>query len=75
MSEFASVGGNANIPVKAGKAAKLMGICRATFYEALKSPRFPQGTRIGRTRLWLPSDLHGWLRANVGKELKIGDKR
>ena len=48
--------------VRAREAAKLLGIGRSSFYLQLNADSsFPQGTKIGRSRVWLVSDLFIWL--------------
>jgi predicted DNA-binding transcriptional regulator AlpA len=47
--------------IRVNDAAKLVGISRSTFYLQLKNPRFPQGCKLGRARVWLPTELIGWL--------------
>jgi predicted DNA-binding transcriptional regulator AlpA len=59
-----------NKAVRAREAAQLLSVSRATFYLLLKNRRFPQGTRLGRCRVWLPSDLIGWLQMN-----RLGSKK
>ena len=59
-----------NKAVRAREAAKLLSVSRASIYILLKNRRFPQGTRLGRCRVWLPSDLIGWLQKN-----RLGSKK
>jgi predicted DNA-binding transcriptional regulator AlpA len=48
--------------IRAVEAAKLLGLSRSAFYLLLKNPKFPQGCKLGRARVWLPIDLIEYLR-------------
>ncbi len=52
--------------IRAGEAARLLGLSRSSFYLQLKNPRFPQGCKLGRARVWLPTDLFGWIQKKSG---------
>jgi predicted DNA-binding transcriptional regulator AlpA len=55
--------------IRVRDAAKLLGLSRSAFYLQLKNPRFPQGCKLGRARVWLPTDLFAWVqqKSNKGK--------
>jgi predicted DNA-binding transcriptional regulator AlpA len=49
--------------VRAKEAASILGIGRSTFFVLMRTePGFPKGANLGRTRVWLISDLFAWLR-------------
>lgn len=47
--------------IRAKDAARLLGISRSAFYLQLRNPKFPQGAKLGRARVWLPTDLFAWI--------------
>jgi predicted DNA-binding transcriptional regulator AlpA len=47
--------------IRAVEAARLLGLSRSAFYLQLKNPKFPQGCKLGRARVWLPTDLFNWI--------------
>jgi len=53
--------------VRYKEAAAILGISRSTLFVLMNSdPTFPRGAKLGRSRVWLLSDLFAWLR-NQGK--------
>ena len=53
--------------VRSKEAAAILGISRSTLFVLMNSdPTFPRGAKLGRSRVWLISDLFAWLR-NQGK--------
>jgi predicted DNA-binding transcriptional regulator AlpA len=55
------------------EAAQILGISRALFYVLLaREKSFPRGCKLGRRRVWLVSDLFGFLekrsQQNGGRE-------
>jgi len=53
--------------VRAKEAAAILGLGRTSFYSLIKTiPDFPQGARLGGSRLWLVSDLLTWVRRQSG---------
>ena len=59
--------------VRAKEAAEILGLGRTTFYSVLKTCRdFPQGCRLGASRMWLVSDLLNWVRRQQeGKRARL----
>ena len=54
--------------VRVNEAAEFLGISRSTLFVLMNSdPTFPRGAKLGRSRVWLLSDLFTWLR-NQGKK-------
>ena len=53
--------------IRAIDAARLLCLSRSAFYLQLKNPRFPQGCKLGRARVWLPTDLFAWIQQKSGK--------
>lgn len=53
--------------IRTKEAAALCGIGRTKFYSMLKQPGFPQGVRLGGSRVWLVSDLLTYLKAQAAK--------
>jgi predicted DNA-binding transcriptional regulator AlpA len=49
--------------VRAKEAAAILGIGRSTLFVLMNTePGFPKGVKVGRSRVWLISDLFAWLR-------------
>jgi predicted DNA-binding transcriptional regulator AlpA len=48
--------------VRAKEAAAILGISRSSLYQLLKRKGFPQGCKLGRIRIWLPTDLLEFVR-------------
>lgn len=61
--------------VRAREAASILGLGRTSFYGLVKTvPDFPQGAQLGRSRLWLVSDLLAWVRRQAGTSSRRSGK-
>ena len=58
--------------IRTAQAAKLLGLSRSAFYLQLKNPKFPQGCKLGRARVWLPTDLLNWVQQNTRSGCALG---
>jgi predicted DNA-binding transcriptional regulator AlpA len=68
------------LAVGAADAARMMGICRASWLCLVNSGAAPAGLRLGRRVVWQVAELDGWLSAGAPgldqwERLKRTDRR
>ena len=56
--------------IRAGEAARALGISRASFYKLRASGRLPLPVRLGRSKLWRVEELKDWTDAGCPEREK-----
>lgn len=47
--------------------SEFLGVPKPTIYQLIKTRQIPLGSKVGRRRVWLQSDVVAWLRRREGK--------